>query len=476
MNKSVVTKTFSSSHGIKLLSLMSTMASLLGTPVVAWTSPTLVSDSYVSSPFVSGVRHGSDTLLRVNRNNTGFIKFSLAKSFPAGTTDADIERATLKLFVSEVNTAGTLTIRRVNQRWGEPTIPAAGVSPVLDLVTPAQTFKISKAYKGHWVLFDITDLVKGWASVPTSNNGIALIVGKGSLLDAAIDSKENTTTSHQAVLDVVLDTKGITGATGPRGATGAKGDTGAVGPKGATGAVGPKGAKGATGAVGPKGAKGATGAVGPKGAKGATGAVGPKGARGATGAQGAVGAQGATGANGAQGATGANGAQGATGANGVQGATGANGAQGATGANGAQGATGANGVQGATGANGAQGATGANGATGASGAMGYQRVTGPTSADDANAKTATADCPSGKKVIGGGYVISGTAPGGLIASTPVVLDSRAIDDDTWAVDTTNSTDLLAGLNILNTLGLLNGLLGDKTYAVTAYAVCIIANP
>ncbi len=248
-------------QSVKLLAWAGVSASLLGLPITAWTSPTLMDDSYVSTPFVPGVRHGADPSLRVNSSNTGFLQFSLLKSLPRGVDDTDIDKAILKLFIGDVNTAGTLTIRQVNQAWQETTIPAAGIAPALD--AGKKSFRISQGYAGHWVEFDVSDLVKGWVMLPATNNGLALTVEGASVLDAVIDSKENTATSHQAVLDVVLNTKGEIGATGAKGDTGpsgAKGDTGAIGPIGAPGATGAKGAKGATGP------KGDTGATGPSGA------------------------------------------------------------------------------------------------------------------------------------------------------------------------------------------------------------------
>ncbi|MDO9104566.1 MAG: tail fiber protein [Methylovulum sp.] len=239
---SLLAKINSPDHGIKLLALMGTMIALAGSSAAAWGSPTLLFDSYVSTPFVEGVRHGGEPKLLVNSGSTGFLKFALTKSLPTGITGQDIDKATLKIFISRVNTAGNLTIRRVTQGWTEHGIPVDGVSPALDLVAQAKTVKITKADARHWVELDVTNLAKGWSAHPAANEGLALTVEDGSPLDAVIDSKENTTTSHQALLDVVLDSKGATGATGP---------VGPIGPAGATGPVGEMGPIGPAGAPGP---------------------------------------------------------------------------------------------------------------------------------------------------------------------------------------------------------------------------------
>ncbi len=269
MKLPVLTKTLTPGYGFKTLSLTGVMAVLTGVSTSAWSSPTLVADSTVSSPFVPGVRHGADPDVQVNSSNSGFLRFALASSLPTGVTGADINKATLKLFIATVNRAGKLSIRRVTEEWKEASIPVSGIAPALDLLTPAQTFRIRKAYAGHWIELDITNLVKDWIALPATNKGLALTAENGSLLDALIDSKENTATGHQAVLEVVLNKiTSAKGDPGPIGATGAKGDPGA------TGATGARGDTGATGATGAKGDTGATGATGAKGDTGATGATG----------------------------------------------------------------------------------------------------------------------------------------------------------------------------------------------------------
>ena len=255
------TKTPMPGHGVKLLVLAGTMVSLLGASVAAWSSPALVSDSFVSAPFIPGDRHGADPNLRVSQTNTAFLKYTLIRSLPSGLLSTDIERATLRFFVSKVNTEGYLTIRPVIEGWKEDTIPVAGISPALSDVK--KIYKISKTFEGHWVQIDVTKIVRGWTALPTRNLGIALIAEGDSALNFVFDSKENTTTSHEALLDVVMKKgTGATGATGPQGSPGV---TGSPGLQGATGNPGPQGVVGLTGSPGPQGATGNTGATGATG-------------------------------------------------------------------------------------------------------------------------------------------------------------------------------------------------------------------
>ncbi len=235
-----VAKTHSSYRSIKLVALTGIIASLLGVPVVAWSAPVLLADSYVSADGGKGDEHGpkggDKHSLTINARNTGFLKFGMSRSLPIGVIDTDIDKATLTVFISKVHGAGNLTIRRVIQGWTESTIPANGISPALGEV--GKTFKINKDYEGRWVELDVTNFVRFWAADLSTNNGLALIVEDGSSLDATIDSKENTSTSHQALLDVVLNSRGPTGATGAKGNTGAPGTNGMNGVNGSNGADG----------------------------------------------------------------------------------------------------------------------------------------------------------------------------------------------------------------------------------------------
>lgn len=275
MKPSPLTKRRTAVNQLKPVALASAIATVLAGPVTAWgDSVTLHADSYVTTGQPANVKHGGDPSLVITSGNTAFLRFRLSDSLRSGLTSLDIDKATLKLYMPTITTGGNLTLRRITQDWAEKTIPAGGVSPALDTRT-SQSIPISTDFAGRWVQFDVSEIFKTWLPLPSpSNFGFALTVENGSLLDAVIDSKENTTTSHPAVLEVVLKSDGATGPTGPTGATGATGD---AGPTGATGADGATGATGDIGPIGLPGADGATGAKGDIGPTGPTGATGPTG-------------------------------------------------------------------------------------------------------------------------------------------------------------------------------------------------------
>ncbi len=150
------------------------------------------------------------------------------------------------------------------------------------------------------------------------------------------------------------------------------------------------------GQPGPAGAPGPQGPQGPKGETGATGPAGPPGADGAPGKDGAIGAQGPTGATGPAGPPGADGAPGKDGAIGPQG------------------------PKGDTGDTGPQGPAGATGPAGANGASGYQIVSSSITSlpNGGSVASASAFCPMGKKVVGGGWDTDASKDVFVMTSTP----------------------------------------------------------
>jgi hypothetical protein len=270
----------------------------------------LTQDSYVL-PGTAG-NYGIQQTINLGGSNAfqGLVQFDLS-TLPAGTTAANVGKATLVLFAKTVTAGGTINIGTANGSWTESGVngnnaPTAGTAVASGVsVSTAESF----------LYVDATNAVKSWITTPASNNGFIITPNDG-VLNIAFDSKESTSTSHPAVLEVTLiavGAPGSTGATGPTGATGAIGPTGAAGATGATGV----GTSGATGPTGPTGAgtQGATGSTGPTGAAGSTGATGPTGATGA--ASSIAGPTGATGPSGSPGATGSPGSPGPTGATGA---------------------------------------------------------------------------------------------------------------------------------------------------------------
>jgi hypothetical protein len=176
----------------------------------------------------------------------GLIQFDLS-ALPAGTSSASVSKASITLFVNKLGSPGAIDIYAANGLWTEAAVngenaPAAGLVVASQLpVTTASTY----------ITIDATAIVKDWLDGTFANSGILIVADPGSPSTSVLfDSKESSTTSHPAILQVTLSGTGAPGPAGPAGAQGAQG------PAGPQGVVGPQGAIGPAGPAGPQGPAG----------------------------------------------------------------------------------------------------------------------------------------------------------------------------------------------------------------------------
>ncbi len=210
---------------------------------------TLLADTYVTTARPS-TNYGALSNLYVNGAGTALLRFDLL-AVPAGTTSAQVGRATLRVYVNRVNVPGALTVQPVMGAWNEGAVTQQTLPPLGNAVDVE-----AATDEGQFVVFDVTALVKGWIDTPATNFGFALTA---TTTDVVLDSKENDATAHPATLDIVLAAGA--GGVGPAGPQGPKGDTGATGPAGPQGAAGLQGATGAQGVPGVAGPKGDSGGL-----------------------------------------------------------------------------------------------------------------------------------------------------------------------------------------------------------------------
>jgi hypothetical protein len=243
---------------------------LLAAPALSWaqTAP-LTQDTYVL-PGTTG-NYGIQQTIAVGSPNAfqGLVQFDLS-TLPTGTTAANVGKATLVLFVKTVTASGTVNISTANGSWTESAVNGNNAPVAGSAVASGVSVSTSESF----VYVDATNAVKSWITTPASNNGFIITPNDG-VVNVAFDSKESTSTSHPAALQITLTAVGAPGATGPTGPTGS---SGATGPTGSTGATGPAGPTGASGPAGP------TGAAGTNGTNGATGPTGPAGSGSGSGA------------------------------------------------------------------------------------------------------------------------------------------------------------------------------------------------
>jgi len=219
---------------------------LLSLTLLAWTAAhgqfTPSADAYTNTASPTANFGSAATLNVESASETAYIQFDLS-AVPAGYTGANVAKASLKLYVNSVGTAGSFNIDYVNGTWTEKTI-TANLSPALG-ATIASSVSLAKSQVSDYIVVDITSAVDAWLNGTQTNDGIALVAN--SPLNCSFTSKENTGTSHPAELDIVFLGNGAQGPVGSQGPQGAQGPQGLQGSSGPIGPVGPQGATGSSG-------------------------------------------------------------------------------------------------------------------------------------------------------------------------------------------------------------------------------------
>jgi len=174
----------------------------------------LKGDAYISSANPSA-NFGSSPLLNVGNSNSALLQFDLAPltstlftGMPANNTPI-IGKATLTVFVNKAATAGTLSVAPALSAWTESTVT---FNTIPSLGTAVSSAPVSVG--GQFVELDVTPVLQGWLNnnndpsspdyVGGGNFGLYLSSPDGGVF--VLDSKEGTTTSHPAQLDVDLAT------------------------------------------------------------------------------------------------------------------------------------------------------------------------------------------------------------------------------------------------------------------------------
>lgn len=214
-------------------------------------------DAYVFSAQPNRNFGDSTSLVVLSPAATAFIRFDLS-TVPSGYTSANIAKADLKLYVSAVEGSGTFNVDFVNSPWKETSV-TFGTEPLLGN-NIASDVPLTSASENTYVIVDVTSAVQAWVDRMEPNFGVAL-VGNGGL-SVALNSKENTATSHPPELDIVYQNAGPAGPAGPQGPQGPQGQLGAAGP---AGPMGPQGLPGLIGPAGPMGLQGLQGSPGAAG-------------------------------------------------------------------------------------------------------------------------------------------------------------------------------------------------------------------
>ncbi len=270
-------------HPFRSISLLALAGLSAGMPLYAIDAP-LLDDTYAyQSSTYTGTNFGNAVELRVLKSGTAtvrtYLKFDLS-TLPAGTTAAQITKATLRLWVDPSSaTFGAMDVTPVTGSWIEKGTGGMTATNSASLsYGPVEVAGwVGATAPNEFVTLDLTDLVRDWVGGTLVNGGICLAPNASvTAMNIYFDSKETTATSHEPKLEIVLS--------GPMGPDGRTWQSGSGAPAAGVGAVGdfyldtassrffgPKTAAGwaATGLsmVGPQGAPG-VGAAGPAGPTG----------------------------------------------------------------------------------------------------------------------------------------------------------------------------------------------------------------
>ena len=210
----------------------------------------VAADAQTSSVSAS-TRYGSGPTMAVRQLANGpdlvsYVRFSLG----ALPDDAEVQKATLRLWVSSLSTPGVVEVLPVMEPWQEGTI-SGQFSPAVG--APIGILTIATSAASNFVTLDITELAQDWVSHALDNNGIALRGLATGTVQVIFDTKESKDTSHGPELEVALASAGAPGPPGPQGPPGQPGPQGYPGPQGVQGPQGPQGATGPPGPAGPAG-------------------------------------------------------------------------------------------------------------------------------------------------------------------------------------------------------------------------------
>lgn len=159
--------------------------------------------------------------LAVDNASVALMKFDLAQ-LGAGKGAAEVQSASLRLYINSMQTAGNVAIYQVISPWDECEVTFSA-GPTMSFPAVA-TVAISPANAMHYISVDISALVRSWIANPGSNLGVAILPALGNANAAVLlDSQKSTTTSHPAHLEVALAYIGPTGPPGPVGPQGPPG-------------------------------------------------------------------------------------------------------------------------------------------------------------------------------------------------------------------------------------------------------------
>ena len=155
-------------------------------------------DSYVTAS-QPAANFGNSSLLPVQAGTNSYVRLNLG-ALPA---NANVAKATLRLYVNAVAAPGSFDVYQVDGPWTERGLTWAHVPPLGGSATGGRPVSIAAASLNQFILIDVTPLVQGWLNGSIPNYGVALVLS-GSNGSFSFDSKESSGTGHQPELEVIF--------------------------------------------------------------------------------------------------------------------------------------------------------------------------------------------------------------------------------------------------------------------------------
>lgn len=184
-------------------------------PVVSAVDALLEADTY-TLPGVTRTKARAATL-HASGEAVIYLRFGLDSVLPQGIGAPQIGKATLRLYdrrhdlITLAAVRANFAVLPITEPWDEHLLTATNApatGPVVKLFSPPVLFDTN----GGFIDVDLTELVRDWISGARPNHGLAIRSARledqlgGSPFPnwLAVDSKENTATSHEPRLQIVL--------------------------------------------------------------------------------------------------------------------------------------------------------------------------------------------------------------------------------------------------------------------------------
>jgi hypothetical protein len=182
----------------------------------------LTDDTYISSANPTD-NFGTLPIMLVSAGNSAWVQFNLS-TLPAGTTALDVSRATLSVFATRVTVSGRVDLSTINGAWSEGSVVFQGAPGTTSIAGATAAVAAADQY----IVFDVTTEVRNAISAAATDAGFQISADAGTpSVSVQFDTKESTTTSHPAALEITLNT-GVAGPSGPPGPPGSPGPAGPI--------------------------------------------------------------------------------------------------------------------------------------------------------------------------------------------------------------------------------------------------------